>query len=133
MSSLSIGAGTSCLPGGATGAVGRGGRGPGEGVSMASPSIPAAIPVPKPAPAPPPPAASLRAVTTLLVANRGEIARRIVRTAKRMGIATVAVFSDADADAPHVREADRAFRLGPAPASASYLSVERIVAAAHET
>ena len=72
-------------------------------------------------------------MTTLLVANRGEIARRIVRTAKRMGIATVAVFSDADADAPHVREADRAFRLGPAPASASYLSVERIVAAAHET
>jgi acetyl/propionyl-CoA carboxylase alpha subunit len=67
---------------------------------------------------------------TLLVANRGEIARRVIRTARRMGMRTVAVFSDADAGLPHVREADEAVRLGPAPARDSYLSVERIVAAA---
>jgi len=72
-------------------------------------------------------------VTTLLVANRGEIARRIFRTAKRMGMRTVAVYSDADASLPFVREADVAVRLGPAPAIASYLDVERIVAAATET
>ncbi|MBI2983109.1 MAG: ATP-grasp domain-containing protein [Chloroflexi bacterium] len=67
---------------------------------------------------------------TLLVANRGEIARRVIRTARRMGMRTVAVFSDADAGLPHVREADEAVRLGPAPARDSYLSIERIVAAA---
>jgi acetyl/propionyl-CoA carboxylase alpha subunit len=72
-------------------------------------------------------------VTTLLVANRGEIARRIIRTAKRMGMRTVAVFSEADADAPHVREADVAVPIGLAPARESYLSVERIVAAARES
>src|SRR5206468_10857838 len=55
-------------------------------------------------------------VTTLLVANRGEIARRIFRTAKRMGMRTVAVYSDADAGLPFVREADAAIRIGPAPA-----------------
>jgi acetyl/propionyl-CoA carboxylase alpha subunit len=69
-------------------------------------------------------------ITTLLVANRGEIARRIFRTARRMGLATVAVYSDADAQAPHVREADEAVRLGPAAAKESYLSVERVLAAA---
>ena len=69
-------------------------------------------------------------ITTLLVANRGEIARRIFRTARRMGLATVAVYSDADAQAPHVREADEAVRLGPAAAQESYLSVERVLAAA---
>ena len=72
-------------------------------------------------------------MTTLLVANRGEIARRIFRTAKRMGMNTVAVYSDADVSLPFVREADVAVRLGPAPASASYLDVERILAAAAET
>lgn len=72
-------------------------------------------------------------MTVLLVANRGEIARRIFRTARRMGIATVAVYSDADASLPFVREADRAVRLGPAPARESYLDVERIMAAARET
>ena len=72
-------------------------------------------------------------MTTLLVANRGEIARRIFRTAKRMGMRTVAVYSDADASLPFVREADVAVRLGPAPASASYLDIERILAAATET
>jgi 3-methylcrotonyl-CoA carboxylase alpha subunit len=67
---------------------------------------------------------------TLLIANRGEIACRTMRTARRMGIETVAVFSDADADALHVRAADRAFRIGPAPAHESYLDIARIIAAA---
>jgi 3-methylcrotonyl-CoA carboxylase alpha subunit len=67
---------------------------------------------------------------TLLIANRGEIACRIIRTARRLGIATVAVYSDADASARHVRLADRAVRLGPAAARESYLSVEKILAAA---
>jgi acetyl/propionyl-CoA carboxylase alpha subunit len=68
---------------------------------------------------------------TLLVANRGEIAIRVFRTAKRLGYRTVAVFSDADADAPHVRAADTAVRIGPAPAADSYLRVGAIVDAAH--
>ncbi len=67
---------------------------------------------------------------TLLIANRGEIACRIIRTARRFGIATVAVYSDADASALHARLADRAVRLGPAPARESYLSIEKILAAA---
>ena len=66
----------------------------------------------------------------ILIANRGEIACRIARTAKRLGIETVAVFSDADADALHVRTADRALRIGPAPARESYLDIARIIAAA---
>ncbi|GAB7190179.1 urea carboxylase [Kineococcus sp. NUM-3379] len=70
---------------------------------------------------------------TLLVANRGEIACRILRTARRMGLRTVAVFSDADRGAPHVREADTAFRLGPAPARESYLATDRLLAAIAET
>jgi acetyl-CoA/propionyl-CoA carboxylase, biotin carboxylase, biotin carboxyl carrier protein len=70
---------------------------------------------------------------TVLVANRGEIARRIFRTAKRMGLRTVAVFSDADADAPFVREADTAIRIGPAPARDSYLNIPSVVAAARES
>ncbi|WP_066664371.1 ATP-binding protein, partial [Sphingomonas sp. CCH9-H8] len=69
----------------------------------------------------------------ILVANRGEIACRVFRTAKRMGIATVAVYSDADARAPHVLMADEAVRLGPAPASESYLKAELILAAAKAT
>jgi acetyl/propionyl-CoA carboxylase alpha subunit len=67
---------------------------------------------------------------SVLVANRGEIARRVFATAREMGIATVAVFSDADADAPHVHDADAAVRIGPAPARESYLVGERIIAAA---
>ncbi|MFF8228806.1 ATP-binding protein [Streptomyces caelestis] len=67
---------------------------------------------------------------TVLVANRGEIAVRVIRTLRSMGVRSVAVFSDADADARHVREADTAVRLGPAPASESYLSVERLLQAA---
>ena len=71
-------------------------------------------------------------MTTLLVANRGEIARRIFRTARRMGMRTVAVYSDADAALPFVREADAAIRIGPAPAADSYLAIGRIIAAARE-
>ena len=67
---------------------------------------------------------------SVLVANRGEIARRIFRTARRMGIATVAVYSDADAESAHVREADQAVRIGPAAARESYLSSEAVLAAA---
>ncbi|MGK6355015.1 acetyl-CoA carboxylase biotin carboxylase subunit [Sphingomonas sp. DT-207] len=69
----------------------------------------------------------------ILVANRGEIACRVMRTAKKMGIATVAVYSDADARAPHVRMADEAVRLGPAPAAESYLKAELILLAATQT
>ncbi|KAJ2318363.1 hypothetical protein H4R23_002470 [Coemansia sp. Cherry 401B] len=63
----------------------------------------------------------------ILIANRGEIACRVIRTAKRMGIKTVAVYSDADANSLFVREADEAFRVGPAPTSQSYLNVEAIM------
>ena len=69
----------------------------------------------------------------LLIANRGEIACRVMRTAKRMGIATVAVFSEADKDAMHVGMADEAVPIGPAPARESYLSIEKIIAAARST
>ncbi|MFD5157591.1 acetyl/propionyl/methylcrotonyl-CoA carboxylase subunit alpha [Streptomyces hawaiiensis] len=70
---------------------------------------------------------------TVLVANRGEIAVRVIRTLRSMGVRSVAVFSDADADARHVREADTAVRIGPPPASESYLSVERLLQAAART
>ncbi|WP_405919533.1 acetyl/propionyl/methylcrotonyl-CoA carboxylase subunit alpha [Streptomyces longwoodensis] len=70
---------------------------------------------------------------TVLVANRGEIAVRVIRTLRTMGVRSVAVFSDADADARHVREADTAVRIGPPPAAESYLSVERLLEAAART
>jgi 3-methylcrotonyl-CoA carboxylase alpha subunit len=70
---------------------------------------------------------------SLLVANRGEIACRIFRTARRLGVRTIAVYSDADTDARHVRAADEALRLGPAPARESYLDMGRILAAAAES
>ena len=66
----------------------------------------------------------------VLVANRGEIAVRVIRGARQCGYRTVAVYSDADADAQHVHEADEAVRLGPPPAKESYLSIEKIIAAA---
>jgi propionyl-CoA carboxylase alpha chain len=69
----------------------------------------------------------------ILIANRGEIACRVIRTAKRMGIATVAVYSDADARSPHVKLADEAVHIGPSPAAESYLRAERIIAACKAT
>jgi acetyl-CoA/propionyl-CoA carboxylase, biotin carboxylase, biotin carboxyl carrier protein len=70
------------------------------------------------------------AFDTLLVANRGEVALRVIRAARRLGLHTVAVYSDADSKAPHVAEADRAVRIGPAPAAESYLSIEAVLRAA---
>lgn len=72
-------------------------------------------------------------IHSLLIANRGEIACRIIRTARAMGIRTVAVYSDADANALHVRQADEAVHIGPAPALESYLVGDRIIAAAKAT
>ena len=63
----------------------------------------------------------------ILIANRGEIAVRIVRACEELGIASVAVYSELDRDAPHVRRADEAFLLGPGPASDSYLNVEKLL------
>jgi 3-methylcrotonyl-CoA carboxylase alpha subunit len=75
----------------------------------------------------------MKTLSKLLVANRGEIALRVMRTARRMGLATVAVYSDADANAPHVRFADEAVRLGAAPSSESYLNTAAILRAAKLT
>ncbi|MHA6316457.1 acetyl/propionyl/methylcrotonyl-CoA carboxylase subunit alpha [Altererythrobacter sp. CAU 1778] len=72
-------------------------------------------------------------ISKLLIANRGEIACRIIRSAREMGIATVAVYSDADAKALHVRQADEALHIGPSPAAESYLVGEKIIAAAKQT
>jgi 3-methylcrotonyl-CoA carboxylase alpha subunit len=72
-------------------------------------------------------------IASLLIANRGEIACRIIRTARAMGIRTVAVYSDADAKALHVRQADEAVHIGPSPARESYLVGEKIIAAAFAT
>ncbi|WP_374394075.1 biotin carboxylase N-terminal domain-containing protein [Sphingopyxis sp.] len=72
-------------------------------------------------------------IKSLLIANRSEIACRIIRTAREMGIRTVAVYSDADAKALHVREADEAVHIGPSPARESYLVGEKIIAAAKAT
>lgn len=69
----------------------------------------------------------------ILIANRGEIACRIIKTSKNMGVETVAVYSDADRDALHVKMADQSIYIGPSPASESYLAIEKLVAAALES
>jgi propionyl-CoA carboxylase alpha chain len=75
----------------------------------------------------------MRMFKKILIANRGEIACRVIKTARRMGIATVAVYSDADRDALHVEMADEAVHIGPPPAAESYLLIDRIVAACRTT
>src|SRR6266702_2295709 len=70
------------------------------------------------------------AIRRLLIANRGEIALRIIRACREIGVEAVAVYSDADAGAPHVRAADFALRIGPAPAAESYLNIGAIIDAA---
>jgi len=75
----------------------------------------------------------MKKIKRILIANRGEIACRVIRTARKMGIETVAVYSDVDRDAPHVVYADKAVHIGPAPASQSYLVIEKIIAAAKES
>ncbi|QRM54105.1 acetyl/propionyl/methylcrotonyl-CoA carboxylase subunit alpha [Sinorhizobium sp. BG8] len=72
-------------------------------------------------------------IKKILIANRGEIACRVIKTAKKLGIATVAVYSDADADALHVKMADEAVHIGPAPSSQSYIVIEKIMDAIRET
>jgi len=72
-------------------------------------------------------------ITKLLIANRGEIACRVIKTARKMGIATVAVYSDADREALHVRMADEAVHIGPSPAKDSYLQIDKIIAACKQT
>ena len=69
----------------------------------------------------------------ILIANRGEIACRVIKTAKRMGIATVAVYSEADRDALHVLSADESVCIGPAPSKDSYLAIDKIIAACKQT
>ena len=71
-------------------------------------------------------------IESLLIANRGEIARRIIRTARALGVRTIAVHSDVDAGMPFVREADEAVMIGPAPARESYLAGARILEAARK-
>jgi 3-methylcrotonyl-CoA carboxylase alpha subunit len=75
---------------------------------------------------------SPRPIGSVLVANRGEIALRVMRTCARLGIRTIAVYSDADAQAPHVKAADEAIRIGPPPARASYLDIDAILSAAKQ-
>ena len=70
---------------------------------------------------------------SVLVANRGEIARRVIRTARRMGIRAIAIYSEADAGLPYVREADEAVPVGPAPPARSYLDAGAVLAAARRT
>ena len=75
----------------------------------------------------------INTINTVLVANRGEIACRVIRTLRDQGVRSVAVYSDADADAPHVRAADVAVHIGPSPARESYLVADRILDAARRT
>ncbi|MGI9622637.1 MAG: biotin carboxylase N-terminal domain-containing protein, partial [Acidimicrobiales bacterium] len=75
----------------------------------------------------------MSAIERLLIANRGEIACRVMRTAHSMGIETVAVHSEADSDALHVRLANHAVNIGPAPVAESYLAIDRVIDAAEQT
>ncbi|HEY9448838.1 MAG TPA: biotin carboxylase N-terminal domain-containing protein, partial [Gemmatimonadaceae bacterium] len=81
----------------------------------------------------PPDAIAPRMFGKVLIANRGEIALRVVRACRELGVAAVAVYSDADARAPHVREADEAVRIGESPSKESYLRGDRIIEAALRT
>mmetsp|Transcript_87941 Transcript_87941/g.250796 ORF Transcript_87941/g.250796 Transcript_87941/m.250796 type:complete len:104 (-) Transcript_87941:2729-3040(-) len=76
---------------------------------------------------------SYRDLSKVLIANRGEIACRVIRTCRKLGIETVAVFSDADRHAMHVKQADEAFHIGPPPAAESYLDMHRILDVAART
>src|SRR6185437_9482697 len=75
----------------------------------------------------------MKMFSKILIANRGEIACRVIRTARRMGIGSVAVYSDADAKALHVAMADEARRIGPPPARESYLNIDAIIEAARQS
>src|SRR4051812_43825190 len=81
----------------------------------------------------PPPVEGFEVLKSVLIANRGEIACRIIRTARKLGMRSIAVYSDADADALHVRSADEAVHIGASPVRESYLVGDRILAAARET
>ena len=72
-------------------------------------------------------------IKKILIANRGEIACRVIKTAKKMGIKTVAVYSDADRDALHVKMADEAVHIGPAPSNQSYIVIDKIMDAIRQT
>ena len=72
-------------------------------------------------------------ISKILIANRGEIACRVIRTARRLGVKTVAVYSDADRFAPHVNQADESYHIGASPAAESYLVIEKIIEACRET
>ncbi|PTM97393.1 carbamoyl-phosphate synthase L subunit-like protein [Mycoplana dimorpha] len=73
------------------------------------------------------------AIKKILIANRGEIACRVIKTARKLGIPTVAVYSDADRDALHVQMADEAVHIGPAPSAQSYIVIDKIMDAIRQT
>src|SRR5687768_3085690 len=74
----------------------------------------------------------MKRIQKILIANRGEIARRIIRTCRRMGIPSVSVYSDADREAPHVKEADESYYIGSSQAKKSYLNIDNIIDVARQ-